>query len=77
MTDLQHHAALHEKAVQKIARQGRIELPPRRRGPRRTRVAVSYDMKVHDLVMAAARANLRPGQRIELVSETEVRIVNR
>jgi hypothetical protein len=41
------------------------------------RVTASYSLKAHDLVMEAARKNLGPGQRIVIVSESEVHIVNR
>jgi hypothetical protein len=77
MTYVQHHASLHEKTVQEVAR-GSVHLPPRRRsGGRTVRVTASYSLKAHDLVMEAARKNLGPGQRIVIVSESEVHIVNR
>ena len=47
-----------------------------RSGPRRKLVTSSYSSEVHQLVMTKAKALLRPGQRLKVVSATEVLIVN-
>jgi hypothetical protein len=75
MTDLQRTASLHEKAVQKVAK-GQVE-PLRSTSRRMTGRSgeVSF-ARVHPAAMEAAQRALRPGTRIQVVSPTEVMIVN-
>lgn len=43
---------------------------------RQVRATTTHELRVDERVMAAARAVLRPGQRLVIVSATEVRLVN-
>lgn len=48
----------------------------RREPEKQRRPRLEHRVVVHPAVMAAAKAALRPGQRLEIVSATEVRLVN-
>lgn len=75
MTELRATASLHEKTVQKVARGDVSPFPSARRrtGSRNERMIVR---QVHPAVMEAAQRIVRPGQRIRIVSPTEVMIEN-
>jgi hypothetical protein len=75
MTEVQSTASLHERAVQKVATD-ELELPTRSRSPRRVLHTSTRSVRVHPAVIDAAHRAMRPGQRLVIVSETEVRIIN-
>lgn len=51
--------------------------PKARAAETRPRAQVTHEVTVDPRVMAAAHEAIRPGQRLVIVSETEVRLVNK
>lgn len=71
---VQHDASLHPKTVTEFSRQPSAPATRRKSG-RRTLVTNRSHITLPEALMEAARAALRPGERIIVVSATEIRIV--
>lgn len=72
---IQTDATLHPRTVTEVS-EGEHRRTRRYQG-RTARVKDAYESTAHPLLMAAAKAALRPGERLVVVSATEVHIVNR
>ena len=75
MTPVVKRANVHEGTVQQAEELARKAKPPRHRKPRQSAPLVALT-KAHPLVVEKARALLRPGQRVRVLSPTEVIVEN-